>query len=188
MVKQFIDCLILYWEKGGAVALFCENEPFFFKANMFLENVGFKGQDGKIEKTKLRIKGNDPGKKILRGCDSNGNLTMNSIFDTSIIKSSNGTERMPFGRNIPQIYEGDTISHSNSNNNAYIKPFIPLGKNSSGNICMMVYFTKGKEGDIFIDCGFTKAFNNMSTEESSTWRYIQNIAGLLARPEIHMNI
>ena len=69
LVKKFIDCLILYWEKGGAVALFCENEPFFFQANMFLENVRFKEPNGKIERTKLRIEGNDPGTKMLRGCN-----------------------------------------------------------------------------------------------------------------------
>ena len=84
------------------------------------------------------------------------------------------------------IYEGETISHSNSNNKDYIKPFIPLGRNSSGNICMMLYCTTGKEGDIFIDCGYTKAFINMSLEDSSTWRYISNIAGFLARPEVHL--
>ena len=188
LVKQFIDCLILYWKNGGAVALFCENEPFFFQANMFLENIEFEGPNGNIEKTKLRIEGNDPGKEILRGCDLKGNLTENSVYDTSIIETIIGSQkiqRMPFGRNIPQIYEGVTISHANSNNKDYIKPFIPLGRNSSGNICMMMYLTKGKEGDIFIDCGYTKAFINMSNEESSTWRYIQNIAGFLARPEVH---
>ena len=189
LVKQFIDCLILYWKNGGAVALFCENEPFYFQANMFLENIEFRGSNGNIEKTKLRIEGNDPGKKNLRGYDANGNLTKNSAYDTSIIEILIGTQRiqrMPFGLNIPMIYEGETISHSNSNNKDYIKPFIPLGRNSSGNICMMLYCTTGKEGDIFIDCGYTKAFINMSLEDSSTWRYISNIAGFLARPEVHL--
>ena len=150
---------------------------------MFLEKIRFKGD---IKETKLRITGNDLGTKILRGVDANGNLDSNSIYDTSTMRLSNGTERMPLGRNVPQIYEGETISHSNSNNNEDIKPFIPFAKNSSGNICIMIYGTQGKEGDIIIDCGYTKVFINMSTEESSTWRYIQNIAGLLARPEIHI--
>ena len=50
----------------------------------------------------------------------------------------------------------------------------------------MLYCTQGKEGDIIIDCGYTKAFINMSTEDISTWRYIQNLAGFLSRPEAHM--
>jgi len=58
--------------------------------------------------------------------------------------------------------------------------------NSSGNICIMLYCTQGKEGDIIIDCGYTKAFINMSTEDISTWRYIQNLAGFLSRPDAHM--
>ena len=186
LVKQFIDCLILYWENGGAVALFCDNDPFYFQANMFLENIRFKGPDGNMEKTKLRIEGNDPGKQILYGKEVNGNLTENGIYDSSIIKSSNGTQRSPIGRNIPNIYEGDTVSHANSKNKEDIKPFIPLGNNSSGNLCMMLYCTQGNEGDIFIDCGYTKAFINMKNEESHTYRYIQNIASFLARPEIHI--
>ena len=91
---------------------------------------------------------------------------------------------MPLGRNVPQIYEGETISHANSNED--IKPFIPFAKNSSGNICIMIYGTQGKEGDIIIDCGYTKAFFKMSSGDIATWRYFQNIAGFLSRPEAHM--
>ena len=183
LVEQFIDCLLLYWENGGAVVLFCDNEPLYFQANMFLEKIRFKGD---IKETKLRITGNDLGTQVLKGFNANGNLNSNSIYDTGTIRLLNGTERMPLGRNVPQIYEGETISHSNSNNNEDIKPFIPFAKNSSGNICIMIYGTQGKEGDIIIDCGYTKVFINMSTEDIATWRYVQNLAGFLSRPEAHM--
>ena len=183
LVEQFIDCLILYWQNGGSIVFFCDNEPFYFQANMFLEKVRFQGE---ISKTNLRIEGNDPGQNVLRGVNANGNLNMNSIYDTGTIRLPNGTERMPLGRNVPQIYEGETISHSNSNNKDDIKPFIPFAKNSSGNYCIMIDPTQGKEGDIIIDCGYTKVFINMSTEDIATWRYIQNLAGFLARPEVHL--
>ena len=183
LVEQFIDCLLLYWRNGGAVVLFCDNEPLYFQANMFLNKIKFNGA---IPETKLRINGNDYGKNVLIGFEAKGNLTRNSIYDSSTIRLPNGTERMPLGRNIPQIYEGETISHSNSNNNQDIKPFIPFAKNSSGNICIMIYSTQGKEGDIIIDCGYTKVFINMSNGDIATWRYIQNITGFLARPEAHM--
>ena len=184
LVEQFIDCLLLYWNNGGAIALFCDNDPLYFQANIFLEKIRFKGDK---EQTNLRIVGNDKGTQILTGYNANGNLSMNSIYDTATLKLPNGTERMPLGRNVPQIYEGETISHSNSNKKEDILPFIPFAKNSSGNFCIMIYCTQGKEGDIIIDCGYTKAFINMSTEDISTWRYIQNIAGFLSRPEAHMN-
>jgi hypothetical protein len=183
LVEQFIDCLLLYWRNGGSVVLFCDNEPLYFQANMFLEKIRF---DGEIPQTNLRITGNDYGTNVLVGFEANGNLTRKGIYDTSTIRLPNGTERMPLGRNIPQIYEGETISHSNSNKNEDIRPFIPFAKNSSGNICIMIYSTQGKEGDIIIDCGYTKVFINMSNGDIATWRYIQNIAGFLARPEAHM--
>ncbi len=183
LVEQFIDCLLLYWQNGGAVALFCDNDPLYFQANMFLEKIRFNRG---TESTNLILTGNDPGQKILVGKNVNGNLTSNSIYDTGTIKLPNGTERLPIGRNVPQIFEGDTISHNNSNNNEDIKPFIPFAKNSSGNICIMIYSTQGKEGDIIIDCGYTKMFTKMSEGDIATWRYIENITGFLSRSEAHM--
>ena len=183
LVDQFIDCLLLYWKSGGAVVLFCENEPLYFQANIFLEKIRFKGE---IKKTNLRIEGNDPGKENLKRFKSKGNLLKDCSYNNGIIKLPNGTERMPLGRNVPLIFEGETISHANSNNIEDIKPFIPFAKNSSGNICIMIYGTQGKEGDIIIDCGYTKLFKNMSEKEIGTWRYVQNITGFLARPEAHM--
>ena len=148
LVEQFIDWLLLYWRNRGAVVLCCNNEPLYFQANMFLDKIRFNGV---VPQTNLRITGNDYGTNVLVGYEANGNLTRNGIYDTSTIRLPNGTERMPLGRNIPQIYEGETISYSNSNNNEDIKPFIPFAKNSSGNICIMIYSTQGKEGDIIID-------------------------------------
>ena len=187
LVEQFIDCLLLYWENGGSVVLFCDNSPLYYEANIFLEKIRFKGE---IKQTNLRIinedeKHPDPGGQNLIGVDAKGKLEKKS-YDTGIIRLPNKTERMPLGRNVPQIYEGETISHANSNNKEDIKPFIPFAKNSSDNICIMIYGTQGKEGDIIIDCGYTKVFINMSTSESSTWRYIQNLAGFLSRPEAHI--
>ena len=41
-------------------------------------------------------------------------------------------------------------------------------------------------GDIVIDCGYTKCFTKMATD--GTFRYVQNIAGWTARPEVHQRI
>ena len=183
LVEQFIDCLLLYWENGGAVVLFCDKDPLYFQANIFLQKIKFKGEIGK---TNLRITGNNLGTNYLRGVDAKGKLEMKGIYDAGIIKLPNGTERIPLGRNIPLIYEGEIISHANSNNKEDIRPFIPFAINSSGNISIMIYETQGKEGDIIIDCGYSKVFTQMSNEDDSTWRYIQNLASFLSRPEAHM--
>ena len=122
LVEQFIDCLLLYWENGGGVVLFCDNDPLYFQANMFLKKIRFKRG---VERTKLRIKGNDLGGKNLLGVNANGNLQKNATYDTSKIRLPNGTERVPLGLNTPNIYEGETISHANNNNLEEMKPFIP---------------------------------------------------------------
>ena len=183
LVEQFIDCLLIYWNNGGSVILFCENNPLFFQANLFLEKIRFKGE---IDRTSLRIEGCDDGQQDLIGHELKGNLTGNCVYDTSTIRLPNKSERLPIGRNVPKIYEGETISHANSNDKDAIKPFIPFALDSSGNISIMIYPTTGKEGDIIIDCGYTKLFVKMSEGDIATWRYIQNLAGFLSRPEVHM--
>ena len=92
LIEQFIDCLIKYWENGGSVVLFCDNDPLYFQANLFLEKIRFKGE---TQKTKLRIIGNDKGGNILTGINANGFLLGKSIYDTSIFKLPNETERLP---------------------------------------------------------------------------------------------
>ena len=87
LVEQFIDCLLLYWRNGGAVVLFCDNEPLYFQANMFLDKIRFNGE---ISQTNIRITGNGYGTKVLVGFEANGNLTCNGIYDTSTIRLSNG--------------------------------------------------------------------------------------------------
>ena len=184
LVEQFIDCLIKYWENGGGVVLFCDNDPLFFQANMFLEKVRFKGD---IKSTKLRIEGNDDGCQILYEYEANGNFTdKKSVYDTTPINIPENVERMSLGWNVPSMYEGETISHSNSKNKEDILPFIPVAINSSEHYSILIKPTEGKEGDIIIDCGYTKAFINMNDGDIGTWRYIQNLAGFLARPEIHI--
>ena len=62
-------------------------------------------------------------------------------------------------------------------------PFKPFSINSEGGISTLVYQADEKgRGDIIIDCGYTKCFLNMYN--SGTFRFIQNIAGWTARPEI----
>ena len=60
--------------------------------------------------------------------NAEGNSLKPCAYDSSLIRLPNGIERFPIGRNLPQIYEGQNISHANSNNIEDIKPFIPFQK------------------------------------------------------------
>ena len=96
---------------------------------------------------------------MLYSYNAEGNSLKQCTYDSSLIRLPNGIGRFPIGgRNLPQIYEGQNISHANSNKKEDIKPFIPFAKNSSGNVSIMIYYTQGKEGDIVIDCGYKRYF------------------------------
>ena len=67
-----------------------------------------------------------------------------------------------------------------------IKPFIPFARDSEGGITSFFKLASNKgEGDLIFDGGFTKIFNDM--KEKGTYRYIQNIIGFTARPEVHLS-
>ena len=91
---------------------------------------------------------------------------------------------------IYQIYEGITISYAVPNINSrkpltdpkLLEPFVPFSKDSDGGINSLFYCgTNCGEGDIVIDCGFTKFFLDM--KKDGTPRYIQNIACWVTNPE-----
>ena len=104
------------------------------------------------------------------------------------------------------MYEGSTVSYiiENPNNeeilyfgkNEQLKmitdpnkllPFIPLSKDSDGGINSLFYNgndARGDgtgEGDIFIDCAYTKFFLDM--KKTGTTRYLQNIGGFIGSAE-----
>ena len=57
---QFIEVLIRFWNNGGSLVFWCDNEPFTYECNLFLEKAEFPGD---ISKTKVRFIGNHEGKK-----------------------------------------------------------------------------------------------------------------------------
>ena len=67
-----------------------------------------------------------------------------------------------------------------------IEPFIAFARDTEGGITSLFYLANDSgEGDLILDGGFTKLF--YSIEENGTFRYIQNIAGFTARPEVHLS-
>ena len=87
--------------------------------------------------------------------------------------------------NLGKIFEGITISFA-PYDLKNIAPFKPFSRESEGVISSLFYSANSLTGtgDIVIDCGYTKCFTKMTTD--GTFRYVKNIAGWTARPEVHI--
>ena len=146
------------------------------------------------KKPDFKISGDYLGDKVLEQ-DRTGKLDHNGIFDKKYEKIKiKGIEiqRQSLSHNLGLIYEGYSIGYAVNKNDGKkitigefdkLYPFKPFSINSEGGISTLVYQADDKgRGDIIIDCGYTKCFLNMYN--FGTFRFIQNIAGWTARPEI----
>ena len=189
LVEEFINILIEFWNNGGALVFMAEGDPLNFQVNLFLEKIDFS----KNEKPKFRIHGDYKGNNYLIK-DDEGKLDKPGIFNKSKHKihyRGKEIQRQSLSHNMGQIYEGYTISYAVDEQNMKIHfkdfkkllPFKPFAINSEGGISTLIYEADSLgRGDILIDCGYTKCFINMY--KSGTYKFIQNIAGWTARPEI----
>jgi len=189
LVEEFIKVLIEFWNNGGALVFMADGDPLNFQVNLFLEKIDFS----KNEKPSFRIHGDYIGNKYLIQ-DKEGKMDKAGKFNKSNHKikyKGKEIQRQSLSHNLGQIYEGYTISYAvdeqnkkiNFNNYKKLLPFKPFAINSEGGISTLLYEADSLgRGDILIDCGYTKCFFNMY--KSGTYRFIQNIAGWTARPEI----
>ena len=180
-VEHFVDCAIQFWKNGGSLVLMGENDPYNFQVNLFLEKLTFPG--GK--KLKFRIGGNHEGGKILQP-DYSGKLNKEKTFNKEKQKVDN-IERQSLGYNLYQIFEGMTVAFTTEGS---LDPFIPFSRDSEGGFNSLFYngADRGKgtgEGNIFIDCGYTKFFLDM--KKTGTYRYLQNIGGFIGSAERRAN-
>ena len=175
-VEQFVDCGIQFWKNGGSLVLMGENDPYNFQINLFLKKIVLP--NGK--KLSFKVGGNHDGTKILKP-DYSGKLSKYPTFNKKKPEVNN-YERAYLAHNLERIFEGITIGFVIDGNT---EPFIPFSKDSQGGINSLFYNgtdNKGSgEGDIFIDCGYTKFFLNM--KEKGTERYLQNIGGFIGSAE-----
>ncbi|KAH0788413.1 Glutenin, high molecular weight subunit [Histomonas meleagridis] len=180
LVGQFNEVLIQYWQNGGSIVFWAEGDPLHYQVNLFLETAKFYELGNKC--VEFRVGGEHIGKKILLG-DETGKLSKNQTFNRSP-QFFNKITRTSLAHNIGKIFEGITISFVESTGN--ITPFQPFSRDSDGGISSLYYpsNTSIGNGDIIIDCGYTKCFTEIRTD--GTFRYIQNIAGWTARPEVHI--
>ena len=194
LVEEFINVLISFWKNGGSLIFFAEGDPLNFQVNLFLEKIEFPNK----KKPNFRIAGNYLGNKVLEQ-DKTGVMDKNGVFDKCYKKSiykGKEIQRQSLSHNLGLIYEGYSISFAvDKDNNRKItikeknelEPFKPFSINSEGGISTLIYEADNEgRGDIIIDCGYTKCFLNLY--KTGTFRFIQNIAGWTARPEINYMI
>lgn len=103
---QFIDCVIKFWKNGGSVIALCDNDPFTFLVNLFLDRIEFP----ETGKTNLRVPGFHQGRTHLK-TDPTGKLDQPGTFNSSPIEFEKGW-RAPLSHNFVDIYEGVTISYA----------------------------------------------------------------------------
>ena len=165
LVGQFVDCTIKFWKHGGALVWFGDNDPLFYEMNLFLERVEFPS------KTKVRFCGNAPGEANMLKGNINNNKYL--CFDESKYFNDGKHQRFSLGHNLNSIYLGRTISYVNNKNDIY--PFLPFGYDDKGNLTILFYPSKNDcdNGDIILDGGFTKLFNEI--DSNGTYRYLLNI-------------
>ena len=173
-VEQFVDCAIKFWNNGGSLFLMGENDPYNFQVNLFLKKLKFHGN----KKVNFKIGGNHKGGNIIMHYNEDGKLSKNLTFNRKVEEESS-IQRAKIFYNIYSIYEGSTVSYVIGDD---IKPFIPFCKDSEEGIISLFYNGRDKgdgtgEGDIFIDCGYTKFFLEMKTRGTS--QYLKNIGGFL---------
>ena len=141
----------------------------------------------------LKKDGGYGGEKEIFG-DETGLLSRPGLFNRKkdLYKYKN-IQRQALSHNLYKIYEGITISSITKNNKRKmdvkqndIEPFIAFARDTEGGITSLFYLANDSgQGDLILDGGFTKLF--YSIEENGTFRYIQNIAGFTARPEVHIS-
>ena len=188
LVGQFIEVLIKFWKNGGALLFWCDNQPLVYEANLFLKNAKFPGD---YPDCNIRFVGDHKGGKIMR--QGNINNSQCGIFNNKRRFKIGEYERYSLGHNLLQIYEGYTISYAkikkpdvdlkeekNDINEKdldeptedKLRPFIPFAYDHDKGLSVIFYPSSGDEGDIIIDGGFSKLFNEI--EETGTYRYILN--------------
>ena len=179
------------------MGLFSDNAPFTFQTNLILEQLFKESFKDSIE---FRVGGFHEGKKILKGNES-GNLS-NGTFNRKVNIIDNQYERPLITHCLYEMYEGNTVSYiiENPKNEKILYlgkdedlkmitdpkrllPFIPLSKDSDGGFNSLFYCSNGNEGDIIIDCSYTKFFLEM--DKTGTPRYLMNICSWLAAIEKH---
>ncbi|GIQ80035.1 hypothetical protein KIPB_000761 [Kipferlia bialata] len=171
LVGQFTDYLIRYWNTGGSVAFFADNEPFYYEANLFLERVRFG-----TERTRLQLTGNYVGKKQLSERKSSSASTGTFNSPTKVKVEGRHYTRATLSAGLRSIYEGHTVCYPKPGPIAPFEAFAYNSNTESEQPTILTYDPPctSSTGTIVVDTAASRLFYEYSAE--GTARYISNIA------------
>ena len=193
-IIPFLETVSAFNKNGGALLLFCDNEPFVLEANLLLtEYLNF-------EETKNGSANFKMGGNYVRNRSINPNITVynstkkwsriGTFKNEDIIKTPGFKERYSLRIGITKFFEGETLSYAKKNDiNSNYEPFTPFAYLTDPNEekpFILYYDPKIKEngqsrGPIVVHGGFTSAFYEFENE--GTGRLVISIACWLIRVE-----
>ena len=179
LFMQFLKVLELFRNNGGALIFLAEGWLLHYQVNEFLKLINMN----------FRIIADDPDKGTK---EHKGGQFLNGDYSDKLGKKSFSknlkyncqTERFRLDHNLYTMFEGDTIGYADTNDEQKLNPFIKFAIDSEGGVSILFLPSEKSEGDIIIDCGFTKLFKNMNQEDSA-YRFFQNVAAWSARTQYH---
>ena len=198
LVGQFVNCTKRYWKKGGSLVWWCDNEPFVYEFNLFMNNIysEFPGET----LNNFKFGGYNKGGTLMVAGDIDKN-PIQRFNNQRYFKLGNFGEPIDnskytipaLGHGLAKIAIGTTVSYAqNRDNNTPLKnpekvaPFIPFAFDDEGCMTVLFYISPldSERGNIVVDGGFSKLFTELETEGTS--KYIQNIIGFTSLYHKHL--
>eukprot|EP01120_Amphizonella_sp_Union-15-10_P014220 TRINITY_DN6825_c0_g1_i1.p1 TRINITY_DN6825_c0_g1~~TRINITY_DN6825_c0_g1_i1.p1 ORF type:complete len:412 (+),score=85.55 TRINITY_DN6825_c0_g1_i1:219-1454(+) len=145
---RFIQEIDRFHTEGKGIAIWADNSPFHFQANLVLPKLVGTVLEGKTA-----------GGKILK------------LSNEPLVPSKGTFIRHLITTGILNLYEGDTICYPSS----LTKEMEVIGMSSDGFPCFFVAQPENK-GRILVDCGFTKLYPKFWDKTAGTERFVRNAA------------
>eukprot|EP00767_Chilomastix_cuspidata_P005377 gnl/Chilomastix_cuspidata/5591.p1 GENE.gnl/Chilomastix_cuspidata/5591~~gnl/Chilomastix_cuspidata/5591.p1 ORF type:complete len:2281 (+),score=275.26 gnl/Chilomastix_cuspidata/5591:480-6845(+) len=199
MFISFMEHIAAFWQQGGSLLLWTDNEPYTFEVNYLLENyLRFPSSSG-LKASRVRFARNYFGDKTIVAGDADAPLSGTFMPSKSLPLPGKAPKRASLAIGLTSFYEGKTIASAVDDAGADLltedelwpfKPFAftseALGANPRATI--LYYDPKisekyffGNCGPIIIHGGSTSAF--IGYKEESTGCLIVSMSCWLARVE-----
>ena len=132
---QFLEVLMIFWEKGGALIFLAEGWKLQYQTNEFLKMIDFDGK-----KVDFYLVGDDEKKGFIEHkggkfleADYSGKLEKAQTFSKKI-ELFGGLQREKLSHNLFILFEGDTICYASTDESKKLYPFHPFSRDSENGI------------------------------------------------------